>query len=97
MAPIRQAAPGGGVEFEVDPATGHAAWRVAGRRAGVARARAVAGEGAVDRILRDVIAQLRQQAAGGDERRVELRELAGRLWLDRHGETAGRDPQERLF
>ena len=50
MAPIRQVAPGGGVEFEVDPSTGHSAWRVAGRRANVARARSVAGDGAVDRI-----------------------------------------------
>lgn len=97
MAPIRQVAPGGGVEFEVDPSTGHAAWRVAGRRASVARARSVAGDGAVDRMLRDVVAQLRAQAAEGPDDRVELRALAGRIWLGRHGEVAERSAQDRLF
>jgi hypothetical protein len=96
MAPIRQVAPGGGVEFELDPTTGHAAWRVAGRRASVARARSVAGDGAVDRILRDVVAQLRGQAAEGADDRAELRALAGRLWAGRHGD-AEPDPQDRLF
>ena len=97
MAPIRQVAPGGGVEFEVDPATGHAAWRVGGRRATVVRARAVAGDGAVDRILRDVVRQLRTQAAEGGDGHADLRALAGRLWVGRHGAAPGADPQERLF
>ncbi len=97
MAPIRQVAPGGGVELEVDPATGHAAWRVAGRRASVARARSVAGDGAVDRILRDVVRQLRAQAAQGGDDRGELRALAGRLWTGRHGAKGDAETQERLF
>ena len=97
MAPIRQVAPGGGVEFEVDPSTGHSAWRVAGRRANVARARSVAGDGAVDRILRDTIAQLRAQAAEGGEDREELRSFAGRLWITRHGDAPVADDQNRLF
>ncbi|MGI9117625.1 MAG: hypothetical protein ACR2JV_08335 [Gaiellales bacterium] len=97
MAPIRQVAPGGGVELEVDPPTGHVAWRVAGRRSGVARARAVAGDAAVDRILRETIAQLRAQAAEGGEDRVELRDLAGRLWRTRHGDAPAGEPQSRLF
>ena len=84
------------MEFEVDPSTGHAAWRVAGRRASVARARSVAGDGAVDRILRDVIAQLRGHAADGGDDRAELRALAGRLWAGRHGDVEP-DPQDRLF
>jgi hypothetical protein len=97
MAPIRQVAPGGGVEFEVDPSTGHSAWRVAGRRANVARARSVAGDGAVDRILRDTIAQLRAQAAEGGEDRDQLRSFAGRLWISRHGDAPVADDQNRLF
>ncbi len=98
MAPIRQVAPGGGVEFEVDPGTGHAAWRVAGRRANVARARAVAGDGAVDRILRHVIAELREQAREAErgEERTALRAFAGQLWTTRYG-TAPADDQSRLF
>ncbi|MFM9125636.1 MAG: hypothetical protein ACKOSO_10980, partial [Actinomycetota bacterium] len=62
MAPVRHAAPGGGVEFELDPETGHAAWRVDGRRAGVQRARQVAGDASVDRILRAVVRELRARA-----------------------------------
>ena len=97
MAPIRQVAPGGGVEFEVDPSTGHSAWRVVGRRANVARARAVAGDGAVDRILRETIAQLRAQAADGGEGAAELRAFAGRLWVTRHGDAPLPEDQNRLF
>ncbi len=86
------------MEFEGDPATGHVAWRVAGRRAGVARARAVAGDGAVDRILRDAVTQVRAQAreAPTAEERESLRGFAGRLWRERHGPT-GADDQSRLF
>lgn len=97
MAPIRQVAPGGGVELEVDPSTGHVAWRVAGRRSTVMRARSVAGDGAVDRILRDVVGQLRAAARDGGDDRGELRALAGAIWTGRHGGTPERDPQERLF
>jgi hypothetical protein len=85
------------VEFEVDPSTGHSAWRVAGRRSNVARARAVAGDGAVDRILRETIAQLRAQAADGGDDSSELRAFAGRLWLTRHGSAPTPDDQNRLF
>ena len=98
MAPIRQVAPGGGVELEVDPSTGHVAWRVAGRRSSVARARSVAGDGAVDRILRDVVAQIRAAARdAADGERAELRDLAGRIWRGRRGDVPAVDPQERLF
>lgn len=85
------------MEFEADPSTGHSAWRVAGRRASVARARSVAGDGAVDRILRETIAQLRAQAAEGGDDREQLRAFAGRLWLTRHGDTPGGGDQNRLF
>lgn len=97
MAPVRHAAPGGGVEFELDPETGHAAWRVDGRRAGVRRARQVAGDASVDRILRAVVRELRVRAAGAGADAPRLRALAGRLWLERHGSAPGADPQERLF
>ncbi len=97
VAPIRQVAPGGGVEFEVDPASGHTAWRVAGRRATVVRARAVAGDEAVDRILRDVVAQLRVAALLGGDDRGQLRALAGRIWLDRNGTGTAKIDQGRLF
>ena len=97
MAPVRHAAPGGGVEFELDPETGHAAWRVDGRRAGVRRARQVAGDASVDRILRAVVRDLRARAAAAGEDGARLRALAGRLWVERHGQAAGADPQERLF
>jgi hypothetical protein len=97
MAPLRHAAPGGGVEFEVDPETGHAAWRVDGRRVGVQRARAVAGDASVDRILRASVRELRARAldAGADGER--LRALAGRIWRERRGPAAGADAQDRLF
>ena len=85
------------MELEVDPSTGHVAWRVAGRRATVARARSVAGDGAVDRILRDVVGQLRAAARAGGDDRDDLRALAGRIWVGRHGSAPGPDPQERLF
>ncbi len=85
------------MEFEVDPSTGHSAWRVAGRRASVSRARTVAGDGAVDRILRETIAQLRAQAADGGPDREALRAFAGRLWLERHGDASAPDDQNRLF
>ena len=98
MAPIRHVAPGGGAEFEVDPTTGHAAWRVGGRRVDVARARAVAGDAAVDQILRTAVAQLRAAAAAADEEGPRLRSLAGGIWRERHGAspTAGEGPT-RLF
>jgi hypothetical protein len=101
MAPIRHVAPGGGVELEVDPASGHAAWRVAGRRATVTRARAVAGDGAVDAMLRRTLRELRAAAAAadGDAAAVDLRALAARLWAERTGggraAAAGEEP--RLF
>ena len=97
MAPVRHAAPGGGVEFELDPETGHAAWRVDGRRAGVQRARQVAGDASVDRILRAVVRELRGRAVEAGADGARLRALAGRLWVERHGQAAGPDPQERLF
>ena len=98
MAPIRHVAAGGGVEFEVDPATGHTAWRVAGRWAAVGRARAVAGDGAVDQILRTTVAMLRVQALDIPEDRERLRLLAGRIWRERMGDRTERESgQPRLF
>ncbi len=97
MAPLRHAAPGGGVEFEVDPESGHVAWRVGGRRAGVQRARAVAGDAAVDRILRASVRDLRARAVGAGPDGERLRALAGRLWRERHGAGAAADAQDRLF
>ena len=99
MAPIRQVAPGGNVEFEVDAASQHAAWRVAGKRASVTRARAVAGDEAVDRILRAVIAQLRDTAVTAGEDSAALRSFAAKIWAGRHGGvvTPASDESNRLF
>ena len=99
MAPIRQVAPGGTVEFEVDVASQHAAWRVAGKRASVTRARAVAGDEAVDRILRGVIAQLRETATTAGEDSAALRAFAGKIWAGRNAGAASPadDDQNRLF
>lgn len=97
MAPLRHVAPGGGVEFEVDPESGHAAWRVGGRRAGVQRARAVAGDAAVERILRTSVRDLRARAVDAGPDGERLRALAGRLWRERHGPAAAADAQDRLF
>lgn len=99
MAPIRQVAPGGNVEFEVDAASQHAAWRVAGKRASVTRARAVAGDEAVDRILRDVIAQLRDAAVTAGEDSAALRSFAATIWAGRNGgvATPASDQSNRLF
>ncbi len=97
MAPLSHVAPGGGVEFEVDPESGHAAWRVGGRRAGVQRARAVAGDAAVDRILRACIRELRGRAVAAGPDGERLRALAGRLWRERWGQAASQDAQDRLF
>ncbi|PHX81813.1 MAG: hypothetical protein CK540_00525 [Thermoleophilia bacterium] len=99
MAPIRQVAPGGNVEFEVDAASQHAAWRVAGKRASVTRARAVAGDEAVDRILRDVIAQLRDTAVTAGEDSAALRSFAATIWAGRGGgaATVASDQSNRLF
>ncbi|MEI6624984.1 MAG: hypothetical protein WCO40_01435 [Thermoleophilia bacterium] len=99
MAPIRQVAPGGNVEFEVDVASQHAAWRVAGKRASVTRARAVAGDEAVDQILRGVIAQLREAATTAGEDGAALRAFAAKIWAGRNGGAAAPadDEQNRLF
>ena len=104
VAPVRHVVPGGGVEFEFDPATGHTAWRVAGRWASVNQARRVAGDQAVDRILRTTVARLRADARTADgSERERLRRLAATLWGGRRGgtatvETAVEQPdQPRLF
>lgn len=99
MAPIRKVAPGGNVEFEVDVASHHAAWRVAGKRASVTRARAVAGDEAVNRILRGVIAQLRDDAVTAGEDGAALRAFAATIWAGRHGGAAApaTGEQNRLF
>ena len=99
MAPIRQVAPGGNVEFEVDVASQHAAWRVAGKRAPVSRARAVAGDEAVDRILRGVIAQLREAAVTAGEDSAAIRAFAATIWAGRNGgaQAPADDEPNRLF
>ncbi|MSO47035.1 MAG: hypothetical protein EXQ67_02975 [Thermoleophilia bacterium] len=99
MAPIRQVAPGGNVEFEVDAASQHAAWRVAGKRATVTRARAVAGDEAVDRILRTVVAQLRGDAVTAGDDSAALRTFAAMIWAGRNGGTTAQagTEQNRLF
>ena len=87
------------MEFEFDPATGHTAWRVAGRWASVDQARRVGGDVAIDGILRSTVARLRDEArsAEGPERE-RLRRLAAGLWAGRRGGgQAPVDDQPRLF
>lgn len=99
VAPVRHVVPGGGVEFEFDPTTGHTAWRVAGRWARVDQARRVAGDDAVDRILRATVARLRAEARDADaEERDRLRRLAAAVWAGRRvGADADEAEQPRLF
>jgi len=98
VVPVRHVAPGGGVEFELDPVTGHRAWRVAGRWATVGQARKTAGDGAVDRILRTVVADLRAHAREAEAgERLRLRSLAAELWRGRYGAEDEAAAQSRLF
>lgn len=86
------------MEFELDPASGHRAWRVAGRWATVAQARRMAGDGAVDHILRIVVADLRAHAREAEAgERERLRRLAAELWQGRFGAEDATAAQPRLF